>query len=125
MKLRPRPEILAVARLDAAAPWPAWALESPFASLTRTGEELSLVVPLDRVPTEVRSEGPWRALQVEGPLDFALVGILADLSGVLAQASISCFALSTFDTDYLLVKADRFPAAREALEAAGHEILGA
>ncbi|HJV89216.1 MAG TPA: ACT domain-containing protein [Holophagaceae bacterium] len=125
MKLRRRPEVLAVARLEATAPWPAWALEAPFAALTRTDEELSLVVPLDRVPEGVRREGPWRAVQVEGPLDFALVGILAELSGILARAGISCFALSTFDTDYLLVKSDRLEAACEALGAAGHAILGA
>ena len=123
MKLRRRPEVLAIARLDAAAPWPAWALESPFAALTRTGEELSLVVFADRVPVGVPCEGPWRALQVAGPLDFALVGILAELTTTLAQAHISLFALSTFDTDYLLVKEDRFEAACAALQAAGHEIL--
>ncbi len=123
MKLRRRPEVLAIARLDAAAPWPTWALESPFAALTRTGEELSLVVSAERVPAGVRCEGPWRPLQVVGPLDFALVGILADLAGTLAQARISLFALSTFDTDYLLVKEDRFEAACDALRASGHEIL--
>lgn len=123
MKLRRRPEVLAIARLEAAAPWPGWALESPFATLTRTDEELSLVVLADRLPAGIRSEGPWRALQVVGPLDFALVGILAELTGALAQARISLFALSTFDTDYLLVKEDRFGAACDALRAAGHEIL--
>ncbi len=125
MKLRIRPEVLAVARLEAEAPWPAWALDSPFAALTRTGEELSLVVPIQRVPPNVRSEGPWRALQVVGPLDFALVGILAELTRTLAEARISLFALSTFDTDYLLVKEAAFEAACRALAAAGHEILGA
>lgn len=123
MKLRRRPEVLAIARLEAAAPWPAWALDSPFAALTRTDEELSLVVLAGRVPAGVRCEGPWRALQVMGPLDFALVGILAELTGILARARISLFALSTFDTDYLLVKEDRFEAACGALRAAGHEIL--
>lgn len=114
-----------MARLEADAPWPPWALESPFAALTRTGEELSLVVPAELVPPGVRAEGPWRALQVVGPLDFALVGILAELSGVLAEARISLFALSTFDTDYLLVKAEAFEGACRALQGAGHEILGA
>jgi hypothetical protein len=123
VKLQRRPEVLAVARLEPTAPWPAWALESPFVTLTRTEEELSLVVPAERVPEGVRVEGPWRALQVVGPLDFALVGILAELSDLLAQARISLFALSTFDTDYLLVKEDRFEAACNALRAAGHEIL--
>ncbi|HJW34747.1 MAG TPA: ACT domain-containing protein [Holophagaceae bacterium] len=123
MKLRRRPEVLAIARLEAAAPWPGWALESPFAALTRTGEELSLVVLAELVPAGIPCEAPWRALQVAGPLDFALVGILAELTGALAQAGISLFALSTFDTDYLLVKADRFEAACDTLRAAGHEIL--
>lgn len=123
MKLRRRPEVLAVARLEASAPWPGWALDSPFATVTRTDEELSLVVLADRVPEGVRNEGPWRAVQVVGPLDFALVGILAELSNTLAEARISLFALSTFDTDYLLVKEDRFEAACAALRAAGHEIL--
>ena len=67
-------------------------------------------------------ERGWRAICVAGPLDFALVGVLASLSGTLASAGVSIFAISTFDTDYILVKEDMLGAAREALAAAGHQV---
>ncbi len=123
MKLRLRPETLVVARLGATEPFPAWALEAPFTCLARTGSEVSVVVPQASLPPEVPAEGPWQALEVQGPLDFSLVGILATLTGILAQGGISVFAFSTYDTDYLLVKTERMAAACRALRAAGHAIL--
>jgi len=103
---------------------PAWARHGAFASATRTGGELSLVCEFGRVPEGQRREGPFRAFEVAGPLDFALTGILSALLAPLAEAGISIFAVSTFDTDYVLVKADRLAAAVAVLRAAGHEILG-
>ena len=110
----------AVCRLPADAALPAWALDSPWISITRTADELSIVAPVTRVPDGVRSEGPWAMLRVAGTLDFSEVGILAGLTAALADAEISVFALSTFDTDYLLVGVDDAPRAREALTAAGY-----
>ena len=113
-----------VCRLAADAPLPAWA-DAPgtLVAITRTAEELSVVCPAANAPAGVRQEGPWRALRVAGPLDFTWVGILAALSACLAASGVSLFAISTFDTDYLLVKAEDLPAALSALTGAGHRIL--
>lgn len=115
------PGHFAVCRLPPGAEWPAWAA-GPLVSLTRTPDELSVVCRAETVPAGTRVEGPWRALRVAGTLEFELTGILAGISGVLAAAGVSCFALSTFDTDYLLVQAADLTRATEALAHAGHDI---
>lgn len=114
------PDLLAVCRLPPDAPLPAWAAGPGFVSITRTDEELSIVVRQDRVPGDITAVGPWRALKVQGPLDFALTGILAALTAPLAEAGISLFAIATYDTDYILVREERLQAAINALRAAGH-----
>ena len=124
MNLSILPDLLAVCRLEPNSSVPDWAVVSDFWSVTRTLDELSLVCLRQNVPDGVQCEADWRALKVEGPLDFALIGILADLSGALAQAKISLFAISTYDTDYLLVRADKLDAAVAALRAAGHNVEG-
>lgn len=128
MNLELLPEGFAVCRLDAQEPVPAWAQRgapASLCSLTRTPDELSILCPQAWVPAGVRCETGWRAFKVAGPLDFALVGILAELSGTLARANVSLFALSTFDTDYILVKAASLTAATAALRDAGHCVQGA
>ena len=124
MRLALLPGAYAVCRLRPREAVPAWVagLDGPLVSITRTAEELSIVAPAARVPADVQAEGPWTALAVEGPLDFALVGVLHELSGVLARAEVSTFVLSTYDTDLLLVRAERADAAVAALRAAGHEV---
>ncbi len=112
----------AVCRLPAGSPWPAWAEGGPFVSITRTAEELSVVCAAHLVPPGVQAAGGWRALKVAGPLDFSLVGILAALSGTLAAAGVSIFALSTYDTDYLLVPGGQLSAALDALRDSGHTV---
>lgn len=99
-------------------------LDEPFCFACRTDEELSLVCPTAKAPKDtVSREDGWRALRVAGPLDFALVGILARLSGALAAAGIPVFAVSTFNTDYLLVRSDTLCAALDALRKDGNEII--
>ena len=110
----------AVCRLAADVPVPDWAAGGPFVSITRTAEELSVVCPETGVPEGTRCERGWRALRVAGALDFSLTGALASLLGPLADADVSAFALSTFDTDYLLVKEKDLPRAEQALRRAGH-----
>jgi hypothetical protein len=83
------------------------------------------VCPAARVPDDVRAERGWRALAVAGPLDFALTGVLAALAGPLADAGVSIFAIATYDTDYVLVRADRLADAVGALRAAGHRVADA
>lgn len=114
--------VLAVCRLGPDAPLPDWALSSAFLSITRTSDELSLVCPQEVVPPDARCEKGWRCLRVEGPLEFSEIGVLASLTSVLAAAGVSLFALSTFDTDYLLVKEADLQMAATALEKAGHRV---
>lgn len=122
MRLTALEESFAICKLPPDAGVPEWAARGPFSSVTRTADELSLVAVGSAVPEGVEHEPGWRCLKVEGPLDFSLVGILASLAAPLAEAGISLFAVSTFDTDYLLVKAERFEDAQRALERAGHAV---
>ena len=117
------PDILAVCRLDPDGPVPSWALGGPFTSITRTPAELSIVCRQKGVPDGVRCERGWRYLAVEGSLAFALTGILASLTGALAMAGVSVFAISTFDTDYLLVRETDAERAVELLSREGHRVL--
>jgi len=104
---------------------PSWAMQGTFFSVTRTPAELSAVCDAAVVPSGVKSEGPWLALAVRGPLDFNMTGVLAALATPLATAGISIFAVSTFDTDYLLVRDRELDRAVRALREAGHTISGA
>ncbi len=115
-------ETFAVCRLAPHEAVPAWAVRSTFSSITRTPDELSIVCRQSDVPAGVRSEKEWRCLQVQGPLDFALIGVLASLTTPLAKAGISLFTLSTFNTDYVLVKQNDLPRAIQALSDAGHVV---
>jgi|SRR6266542_1040377 len=110
---------LGICRLPADAAIPAW-LAGEFVSVTRTADELAVVCRVDAVPDGVRCEKGWRCFRVAGTLDFALVGVLASLVGPLAEAGVSVFAVSTFDTDYLLVKEANLERAVGALGTAGH-----
>src|SRR6185369_12276302 len=112
------PDSCAVCRLPPDADVPAWPAGG-LVSVTRTAEELSVVCREDAVPAGVRHEGGWRCLRVAGTLDFGLVGVLAALLGPLAAAGVSVFVVSTFDTDYVLVRGRQLPEALAALTAAG------
>lgn len=97
-------------------------MAGPFISVTRTINELSVVCAAVSVPALVSADRGWRGLRVEGPLPFALVGILSTLSSTLAAAEIPLFVISTYDTDYILVKGEDLPRAVVALEAEGHDV---
>jgi uncharacterized protein len=116
------PDSLAICRLKADDAVPDWAMIGEFVSITHTGDELSIVCAEEHVPSDVKADREWRALKVEGPLDLALTGVLASLATPLAEAQINIFAVSTFDTDYLLVKGYNLARACEVLRQAGHEI---
>jgi hypothetical protein len=114
---------IAICRLAPDAPVPAWANgPSPFVTLSRTEEELSITIVQSSVPAELRCERDYRALKVRGPLPLNLVGVLASIASPLAEAGLSIFAISTFDTDYVLVKAGDLDPAVEALRKAGHSV---
>jgi len=96
---------LAICKLDKNSPFPMWATRAhDFFSITKTVDELSIVCPEETLPSDTKAERNWRAFKVIGPLDFALTGVLSNLIAPLAQHNISIFAISTYDTDYVLIK---------------------
>ncbi len=99
-------------------------LDAPFCFIGKTDGESSLVCITDKVPanTTAREDG-WKAFRVAATLAFSLVGILAKISAVLAENQIGIFAVSTFDTDYILTKKENFDKAAKALARAGYEIV--
>jgi hypothetical protein len=115
------PERFAVCRLAPHDPQPAWPAGA-FVSVTRTRGELSVVCEETHVPAEVQAERGWRCLAVAGPIAFETTGVAAALVSPLADARISVFLVSTYDTDYLLLKADALDDALGVLAAAGHAI---
>lgn len=121
MELERLPQALTVCKL---ASLPEADLSGDIFFLGRTENEISLVCETENVPahTLAREDG-WRGFRVRGELEFSLVGILAKLSGILAEHGISIFAVSTYDTDYLLVKADQFRRAADALRSGGYAVL--
>jgi hypothetical protein len=116
------PDRLAICRLppDAALPTPP--AGGGLWSVTRTADELSIVLPEAAIRPEWKAETAWRVLRVDGTLDFALTGILADLATPLAAADVPIFVISTWDTDYVLVREWFLERAAAALEAAGHTV---
>ena len=117
------PGKFAVCRLSADGPVPEWAWSGPFTSVTRTADELSIVCAADRVPEEHQPKSPWACFKLEGPFSFSEVGILASVIGPLAESGVPIFALSTFDTDYVLVDAENVKIALQALRDAGHQLV--
>lgn len=116
------PGLFAVCKLPPAERVPTWATAADFYSITRTQDELSVVCPEYVVPVDVRSEKGWRCLRVAGAIEFTAIGVLVSLVSPLAEKGISVFAISTFDTDYLLVKENDWPATLTSLKCAGHTI---
>ena len=117
------PDTLAICRLEADAPVPEWVNDSGgFVTVSRTTEELSITALQRVVPPEVRCERDYRAFRVRGPLPLDLIGILAAIANPLADAGLGIFAISTFDTDYVLVKSRDLAVAVAALETAGHQV---
>ncbi|MDY0236466.1 MAG: ACT domain-containing protein [Gudongella sp.] len=112
-----------VARLDVLDEVPKWVVKGEFYSITKTEDELSILCSEIDIPSDVKCERNWRILKVEGPLDFSLVGILSSISAVLAKVKISIFVISTFDTDYILVKDKDLAKSIESLRNGGYNII--
>ena len=103
-------------KVDNNLPIPIWILESrDFYSITRTAEEMSIIVKESAAPEDVQKETGWRAFKIEGLLDFSQTGILSAISTILAGAGIPIFVLSTYNTDYIFVKEENLEKARELL----------
>lgn len=109
-----------VCRLNADSPFPDWALLSSFYSISKSADELSVVCESKYVSDkDIKEESGWSLIKVIGPLDFSLTGILASLANPLAEAELSLFAISTFETDYLMVKKINLLKAIQVLEKNG------
>jgi len=112
----------AILRMNPDAPVPAWAMKGEFTSITRTAEELSVVCPAENLPADVSSLHHWVVLKLEGPFPFSLTGVLLAFIEPLSTNKIPIFAISTFDTDYVLVQEEYAGSAVEELRKAGHEL---
>jgi len=116
-------DLLTVCRLPADAVLPAWAQGDAFLAVVRTTDELSIVCQAEGVPSNITAEPGWRALKIQGPLVFSEVGVLASIADPLADIGISIFAISTFETDYILVKLADLDKAVTAMFTAGHTVI--
>jgi hypothetical protein len=116
------PETFAICHLAPDAVIPEWVTRGRFFSITRTSDELSVIVDAALVPGPLRSEAGWRVMKVHGPLDLSEVGILASLLEPLVAAGVSVFTISTFDTDYLLVQCIQLREALAGLRSASHTV---
>src|SRR4051794_19485646 len=124
LKLFALDELYEVVRLHPDTGIPDWATTGHFWSVTRSDAELSVVCPQDDVPPDASAERGWCALEVAGPLDFSLTGVVASLVTPLAEDEIPLFVVSTFETDYLLVRERDLHRSVEALTGAGHSVDG-
>jgi uncharacterized protein len=123
MKLSLLPGTFAICRLSPEQGLPEWALrQGQLISVTLTPEELSIVCPAAAVPPEVQCERGWAALKVAGPLPLMMTGVLSSLVAPLAGAELPVFVISTYDTDYLLVKRDQLLEVKMELEQYGHQL---
>src|SRR5437868_12256321 len=117
-----QPGTYAICRLEKDAAVPSWAMQGAFWSVIRTSDELSIVCAEVAVPSDSKREGGWRVLKCEGPLDFALTGIMASIAEPLADAAVPIFPIATHDTDYVLIKEPQLEAAVNALSSYGHAV---
>jgi hypothetical protein len=115
------PAELAICRLEPGEQVPAWARGGLVATV-RTGDEYSVVCDAEEMPEGIDCSKGWRALRVAGTLDLSLTGVLARLLAPLAEEEVPIFAVSSFDTDYVLVPSTRLDDARQALARAGHDV---
>lgn len=111
----------AIVRLAPDAPVPDWAAEGEFTSITRSADELSIVCPSDNLPAGVNSHA-WICLKLEGPFPFSQTGVLLSFIEPLSANGVPIFAISTYDTDYVLIQEEFVEAATSALQHAGHEL---
>ncbi|RDV27549.1 ACT domain-containing protein [Alteromonas aestuariivivens] len=116
------PQEFTIHSLDGNAQIPAAVLKSPLYFVGKTSDELSIVVPSDVTVDSLESDEHWRALELIGPLHLSMVGIMAQIGDVLAKAKISIFVISTFETDFFLVKSTKLQDAVTALKKAGYRV---
>jgi hypothetical protein len=123
LKFRQLHGTYAIVRLAPDASVPGWATKGEFTSITRTSDELSIVCPTENLPPDVHSSHRWICLKLEGPFPFSLTGILLSFIKPLSDHGIPIFAISTYDTDYVLIQEEFAGAAFQEIQRAGHELL--
>jgi uncharacterized protein len=124
LKSRLLPGRHAIVRLAADAPVPEWATKGDFTSVTRTADELSIVCPAENLPASVNSPQRWICLKLDGPFPFSQTGVLLSFIEPLSDNGVPIFAISTYDTDYVLVQEEYAGVTLQALDNAGHELIG-
>ncbi|MGP0020643.1 MAG: ACT domain-containing protein [Candidatus Sulfotelmatobacter sp.] len=127
LKFRQLPGHYAIVRLAPDAPVPGWAslsksAKDDFTSITRTGDELSIVCPADNLPPDVHSPHRWICVKLEGPFPFSQTGVLLSFIEPLSKSGIPIFAISTYDTDYVLIP-EEHGRAIDILREAGHQLI--
>jgi uncharacterized protein len=120
LKFRQLPDLYAIVRLAPDAPVPGWAAKGDVTSITRTADELSIVCPADNLPPDVESPHRWICLKLEGPFPFTQTGVLLSFIEPLSRNEIPIFAISTYDTDYVLIPEEFAGRVLESLRDAGH-----
>ena len=123
LSLKILPDRMAVCRLEPTAPLPDWIDEPGFYSVTRAEEELAIVCPETHLAPGTTSEAGWRCFKVQGVLDFSEIGIIFSLTQPLAESDVSVFVISTFDTDYFMVKEEDLAKAIDVLTTQGHQVI--
>lgn len=113
----------AIVRLTGDAPVPDWATKGEFTSITRTADELSIVCPSDNLPAEAHSPQRWVCLKLEGPFPFSQTGVLLSFVEPLSANGVPIFAISTYETDHVLIQEESLGRALEALAEAGHQLI--
>ena len=124
LKFRQLPGLYAIVRLGPDSIIPDWAMRGEFTSTTRTADELSIVCPAESVPKDLDRGPRWICLKLEGPFPFSQTGILLSFIEPLSDIGIPIFAISTYDTDYVLVQQESAGITLEALDKAGHKLIG-
>jgi hypothetical protein len=112
----------AICSLPKDAPIPEWALAQSLASINRTDKELTIVCKQDIIPSQYQSDLNWRCFKIDGSFDLNQIGVISSISSPLADAGISIYVISTYDTDYFLIKDDNLEKTISTLSASGHSI---
>ena len=115
----------AIVRLAPNAAVPEWATRGEFTSVSRSGDEVSIVCPADNLPRDVNTQHHWICLKLEGPFPFNLTGVLLSFIEPLSSRGVPIFAVSTYDTDYVLIQEEFRATAFNILQEAGHKLLAA
>lgn len=123
LKFRLLTGAFAITRFAADLPTPDWAVKGEFRSITRTADELSIVCSAHNLPAHVNSRHCWICLKLEGPFPFSMTGVLLSFIEPLSRSGIPIFAISTYDTDYVLIQEEFATAAIAELQKAGHVLL--